>query len=157
MKRLRNVSLSERFWQKVKASDGCWEWLGSKNPKGYGTIQRNGLGTNVASRVSWELHFGDIPDGLFVCHHCDNPGCTNPEHLFLGTNKDNQQDSKRKGRRSDQRGEKNGNSKLTYDQAKTIRHLYEAERRTNKELSEFFNTSTANVWMITTRRTWIRQ
>jgi hypothetical protein len=94
------MSLEERFWAKVRKSEGCWEWVGSKIPKGYGNI---GISyrppkSALAHRVSWEIHFGPIPGGMFVCHHCDNPGCVRPDHLFLGTNLDNIRDSESKGR-----------------------------------------------------------
>lgn len=81
--------------------EGCWEWSGNTDGKGYGTIShRNGAGFSPekAHRVSYEKEYGSIPDGLFVLHKCDNPECTNPEHLFLGTQKDNMQDCSRKNR-----------------------------------------------------------
>ena len=102
-------TLLERFEEKyVVADSGCWEWTGYKDDKGYGrssTYRRYQSNTLIlAHRISWELYHGDIPKDdsyygtLLVCHHCDNPGCVNPNHLFLGTQKDNMQDCKRKGR-----------------------------------------------------------
>ena len=91
---LTSKTLEERFWSKVsKDSTGCWLWTGcvSGNCLKYGTLRKNGLPTK-AHRVSWELHFGAIPAGLLVCHRCDVPVCVNPEHLFLGTTKDNIRD-----------------------------------------------------------------
>jgi len=92
-----------RFWAKVaKTEDGCWNWTASKRHKGYGAFcYYRDDGTLVqgrAHRYSWEIHNGDIPDGMFVLHSCDNPACVNPDHLFLGTNQDNVDDMMRKGR-----------------------------------------------------------
>jgi hypothetical protein len=92
--------LAERFWGKVRKGAGCWVWTGSRIPKGYGKIQlgRRGTSPRFAHRISWELHFGPIPQGLWVLHKCDNPSCVKPSHLFLGTAKDNTSDMMAKGR-----------------------------------------------------------
>src|SRR5678816_2871477 len=95
--------LSERFWSKVDQSGDCWIWTAHHLSSGYGLIGTGSMrdGTrrgSLAHRVSWELAYGTIPDGLFVCHRCDNPSCVRPDHLFLGTCKDNAADSVAKGR-----------------------------------------------------------
>lgn len=114
------------FWRKVdrRGDDDCWEWQASKYANGHGqfAIDRKPMG---AHRFSWMLHFGDIPDGLFVCHKCDNPPCVNPRHLFLGTPLDNIRDMDRKGRRVvvPNRGCENGKSKLTAADVAEIRSL----------------------------------
>ena len=84
-------TLAERFWSKVRKADGCWEWTGAATERGYGVLGRGerGLGNEKAHRVSWMLHHGQIPDGLWVLHRCDNPKCVRPDHLFLGTSDDN--------------------------------------------------------------------
>jgi hypothetical protein len=85
-----------RFWAKVTTGDGCWEWAGYTDSYGYGQLQ-TGL-KEPAHRVSWEINVGPIPEGLQVLHHCDNPPCVRPDHLFLGTQSDNIKDMWAKGR-----------------------------------------------------------
>lgn len=87
----------QRFTEKVNKTDNCWEWTAYINRHGYGAIRFNGRAT-LAHRVSYELHNGPIPEGFLVCHHCDNPKCVNPGHLFIGTHQDNRNDCLKKGR-----------------------------------------------------------
>lgn len=92
----------ERFWHHVSKSDGCWEWTAHRLRRGYGQISITHRDKTSAHRFSWELHFGKIPEGLFVCHKCDNPPCVRPDHLFLGTHQDNVRDRDLKGRARNQ-------------------------------------------------------
>lgn len=92
-------------------NSGCWLWTGTLNPRGYGGIGFKEHTNLIAHRVSWILHRGEIPDGLCVCHKCDNPPCVNPDHLFLGTHQDNKDDCCRKKRH--RYGEKCSRAKLT--------------------------------------------
>jgi hypothetical protein len=86
---------------RVVRGDGCWGWTGKTDGFGYGVVQLGrGEPRSGAHRVSWRLHCGPIPDGLHVLHRCDNPPCTRPDHLFLGTALDNQRDASAKGRLS---------------------------------------------------------
>lgn len=92
---------TERFWDKVDRTPGCWLWTASLRNKGYGafTYRENGRAVqDRAHRYSWRLFHGPIPDGLCVLHRCDNPRCVNPAHLFLGTRGDNNADMVAKGR-----------------------------------------------------------
>lgn len=92
----RYSSVADGYWSLVIVQEGCWDWSGYKQPEGYGTFPH--AKTWYAHRVSWELHNGPIPDGMHVLHTCDNPPCSNPAHLFLGTVADNMADRKAKGR-----------------------------------------------------------
>lgn len=87
------------FWAHVHFGPGCWTWLASKKHDGYGKRKHNGKMT-TAHRVSFEMEFGPIPDGLAVLHRCDNPPCVRPDHLFLGTQQENIADMVAKGRHS---------------------------------------------------------
>ena len=92
--------LSERFWEKVQigSSDECWPFMGSIDEHGRGQIANEEGRLEKAHRVAYMLVKGPIPDGLLVCHSCDNPPCCNPDHHWLGTHKDNSQDAEQKGR-----------------------------------------------------------
>lgn len=89
--------LIEKFWSKVHKTKYCWIWTGGKDKQQYGLTYRKNK-TIKAHRLSFEIHNNYIDKDLCVCHHCDNPSCVNPSHLFLGTKKDNTQDMMKKGR-----------------------------------------------------------
>lgn len=92
------MSFEERFFQRVKYSIRCWEWQAG-NINGYGVISERGV-RHMAHRWSYQYFIGQIPDGYEICHHCDNPSCINPFHLFAGTRSDNMKDASSKGRLS---------------------------------------------------------
>ncbi len=101
MKKRGIKPLSDRFWSKVKKTKYCWVWTASKINGGYGSIQKgkSGEGTICAHRLSWIIHYGKIENNLWVLHRCDNRSCVRPDHLFLGTYRDNIEDMASKGRK----------------------------------------------------------
>lgn len=141
-----------RFWEKVRKTDSCWIWTGSTS-LGYGSCW-DGVKIRKAHRFSYALHFGTIPDGLDICHSCDNPACVRPTHLFAGTVSDNMQDMDRKGRRNAVRGSRQGLSKLTEAQVIEMRALYASGNIGAGRLAAAFGVSKANVKFILKRRTW---
>lgn len=115
------------FWYRISKEDlnGCWPYQGQKIKDGYGRLRYRGR-KMLAHRMAWIYSYGDIPEGMQCCHTCDNPSCCNPSHLFLGTQKDNMQDMRAKGRRIGKlRGEMVYGSKLSADQVKQIRIRHE--------------------------------
>lgn len=127
---------TKRFWSKVDKTDTCWVWLASTTD-GYGNFWF-GPKRYKAHRFSYELEYGSVPDGLLVCHQCDNPPCVRPDHLFLGTNKDNAQDRASKGRGRDSKGENSGCNLLTEQQVREILNLYGTGDISQTELYQQF-------------------
>jgi hypothetical protein len=124
----RGKPIADRFWPKVvQDPDGCWGWTAHLDHNGYPQIGRGGRGNGMtrASRVSWELHNGPIPEGLSVRHRCDNRICTRPDHLELGTQADNMRDAKDRGRirNNPPRGIAHWKAKLTDEDVADIRRL----------------------------------
>ena len=130
----------KNFWKKVKKTDGCWEWIGGKFTSGYGLYKVQGI-TSRVHRLSWEIHNGTIPEGMCVCHSCDNPPCVNPNHLWLGTSQENTQDKMSKGRHKYQSGESHYAAKLTDQQVEEIRTKSTGKRGEGVRLAKEYGVS----------------
>lgn len=167
------ASPEEFFWARVEKNGPviykhlgpCWIWMGSiNNGYGYGSVggsKKLGTRRMQAHRLSWILHHGPIPDGLLVCHKCDNPPCVCPTHLFIGTQTDNLKDSYVKGRKipprpkleDRPRGEKMPNHKLTWTKVDNIRRLYK-EGISRAELGRQFGVSSPVIFHIVHNNKW---
>lgn len=167
--RYQKDTLSEkdikRFWSHVQKTDGCWIWTRSATHDGYGSFSLGGR-TFVAHRVAWIIEYGQFDQNLCVCHHCDNPICVRAEHLFLGTHADNMEDMVRKGRQAlgDKnamrlyperipRGSKNGSSKFTEEQIRTI-HGMRIDGCTLEEIAKIYNTNAIRIGLICKGKYW---
>jgi len=150
-------TLEERFWNFVdkKSEDECWHWTGQILSNGYGRISvgaRN-LGNELAHRVSWRLaNKQEIPEKMVVMHKCDNPKCVNPNHLNIGTHKQNTQDMITKGRKRvvSPKGEGNGKSLLDAEKVRLIR----SSKLNHAELGRQLGVSTSCIRGVRTGRTW---
>jgi hypothetical protein len=145
---------------------GCWVWKGRIHMKGYG-IANYGQRSGGAHRMSWVIHNQKlIPEGMCICHSCDNPPCVNPDHLWIGTNQENRDDSVKKGRQakgdrsgmrvhpeSRSRGENHGNSKFTYEDIWDMRRLY-SEGAPAKTIGVLYETRKTHVLRIVNRQRW---
>jgi hypothetical protein len=150
-----HAPLEERFWKYVVKTESCWSWSGNKGRGGYGRVSTGSKsdGYTLAHRFSWELHNNPkIPDGLFVMHKCDNPECANPEHLMIGTPKENTQDMIAKGRKRVVApvGAGNGKSILDEDKVRYIR----SSNLNHAAVGRILNVSPNCVRGVRTGRTW---
>ena len=138
---------------KTSSDRGCWAWTGTTSKDGRGRFGAN-YRSNLAYRVSWEIHKGTIPRGLFVLHKCDNPNCVNPEHLFLGTHQDNMDDKRAKGRLP--LGEEAYQAKLTEAQVVTARMLFAGKKvlRGMRATAHSLGVSTATLRDAVVGNTW---
>jgi hypothetical protein len=143
------LTLGPRFWSKVRLGS-CFEWQAAITPDGYGAYKINGRMHRV-HRLVWEALNGPIPEGMCVLHHCDNPPCVNPRHLFLGTRQDNMADRDAKGRSA--RGETNGRARLSGSDVASIRAAANAGV-SPKRLAEFWGLNRTYVQDIIAGRTW---
>ncbi len=154
-----NASYEQRFWSHVEKTESCWIWRGQIQPAGYGLFFRarpDGPRRDVqVHRLSYELATGHLPTSKeFICHHCDNPPCVNPAHLFIGSVMDNMADMRRKHRSA--WGEHSGHAKLSASDVRDIRQTAESSRTwdTYRELARRFSVSDTHIYGIVTGRFW---
>lgn len=149
---MRRMALKDRIQDKVYYGlDGCWYWLGALCSKGYARINVN-CKNQSASRTSYAIFKGSIGD-LLVCHHCDNRSCVNPDHLFLGTQKDNMQDMNRKQRGKTNKGSKNGRAKLTEMDVINIKSGLK-ESKQAKDIAKEYGVSATVIGSIKNNKLW---
>lgn len=149
----------ERFWAKVdrRGADECWLWTGVRNYKGYGSLRLDGR-NRVATHVALWLETGVWPKGgFFVCHHCDNPSCVNPAHLYVGTAADNARDRAMRNRTSHSTGrarELNANAKLDEKRVAEIRQL--RGQISQKKIAAIYGVSASAIDHIHAGRSWAK-
>lgn len=130
-----------RFWKLVDMSGDCWIFTGVRDRQGYGRYRKG-----KAHRFAWSLGNGPIPPGKLIRHQCDNPGCVRPDHLLLGTQADNVLDREMRGR--------NGSAKISADDVRCIRALYQADGLTQQEIADLYSISLSAVCLIVHRKRW---
>jgi len=138
----------ERFWPKVNKTEGCWEWTACIR-NGYGAFGVKKNEVLNAHRYSWILSYGEIPEGLLVCHHCDNRICVRPDHLFLGTHYDNTHDGIVKGRIQPLKG-----FKLTKPQVRFIKEELLPMGVPLSEIAKIYDVTYSMIWCIAKRKAW---
>ncbi len=178
--RKTRIPFDIRFWSKVTKTDTCWLWIGQTQVGGYGQFKL-ARHNQSAHRISWELAYGPIPDGLWVLHRCDTPACVRPAHLFLGTGLDNVADKVAKVRQakgdtfnatmaphrprgdrngsrlhpeSRPRGERNTAARLTEQQVLSIRRRFALGERNQATLAKEFGVSKHTIHMIVRNKAW---
>lgn len=170
MTRTRGLTAEQRFWRFVDKSNECWSWTGTTFKGGYGKFSLDGRKIQ-AHRFAWSMVHGRIPDGMVICHRCDNPSCVRLDHLFLGTISDNVNDALKKGRYygrvyrgmsrcrksptgRNSKGENNPGARLNEKQVKEIRELFESHTMTGKQLGALYGVGKWQIYRIVRREQW---
>ena len=157
-----NEKGKERFWSKVdrRNLEGCWPWTAYRTGDGYGRFRGPGGAANSKKINAHRLAYMDtigvdsLPPGTIICHHCDNPSCCNPDHLFAGTHADNAADKIKKGRDFRPVGESNGGSKLTDIKVSAARAAHKDGGMSYAELGRYYGVSRRTMRRAITRETW---
>jgi HNH endonuclease len=161
MPRVSRESVVQGFWACIvsgKDVDACWGWNGSLDKNGYGWFMGTGR-TRVglagrASKVMWTLVNGEIPEGMCVCHECDNPPCCNPLHLFLGTVADNNRDRDEKGRRRHTPPHLSKQAKLNWSMVDEIRSRYRPRQVTMRTLADDYGVTPEIIRRVVSCEAW---
>lgn len=156
----------DAFLAKVTKTETCWLWMGKRRETGYGLMYFAGRYIRT-HRLAWQLFRGDIPDGMEVCHRCDNPPCVNPDHLWVGTHAENMKDAAKKGRIASgdksgarlygapwSKGELSGKAKLTTADVIEIRRLCDTLGMRQTKVAKMFGVSSCQVSVIVRRKQW---
>ena len=143
--------IAKRFWRKVDrmGKKDCWIFRATVSACGYGLFSKNGSSA-LAHRVSWWIHYGEIPKRKLVLHKCDNPPCVNPNHLFIGTPKDNAIDRAKKGRSNHPIGGRNGREILSESDVKAMRQ----SNLSCYKLADIYLISKSTAHAAISRKTW---
>jgi predicted XRE-type DNA-binding protein len=150
----RNLPISERIEKHIVSKTDCWLTDFSPSSGDYPRISINGK-PKLLSRVIYELNFGKIPPGMFVCHKCDNPACVNPSHLFLGTPQDNITDRNSKNRQARLKGSLHGQAKLNEEKVLEIKQLLAENILSQREIAKLYGVSQRIILNIKKGRAWI--
>lgn len=145
--------LRQKFEEKVIRKEGCWDWKGCAHKSGY--LPFNGMDNkwDMAHRISYFIHYGEIPSNLWVLHHCDNPRCTNPKHLYLGTPKKNSEDREKRERRPLRKGEASHLARLTEEKVRKIKKMLQLKIPMS-EIARQFKCSSGAIHAIKDKRSW---
>lgn len=137
----------------IDKSGSCWEWTGRRNTSGYGLTAIRG-GSELAHRAYWQLIVGEIPEGLYLLHSCDNKKCVNPAHLRIGTHAENMAEAKERNRMRPLRGDKNGRAKISYEIADEIR---KDSGSSNVALGRRYGVSDVVISNVRMGKSWVRE